>query len=345
MRVKMNTLSQKINLQNPAINLPRSSIHDCYILKFEMAIKNTGSSSVTPTITQYLEAIEQIVVTSDSTRVHYSLSGLDLTRRNAMLTKNGCDSRVLDLTFSTVAASATGSATFVLFLDEGDIIAVMHDNLELKVTFKDTVTTGVTVTAATVTATIAERIPVSAAELISKYGENFEYAAEPKVYVMTQACAANTELTGFFDLPTGTLLTGAMLHFSTAPEQVGILQTVPDRVELEKIDWAELRAIDERRFGTKIPTGVVTFDYGAQWMDNGLGKDAWNYNKGDIQIAAKAASATTLRYVSFERLVNTAIFGKTGVTQIGGRFVQGRGGELWDYLMVFPRPLVPPHSV
>ncbi|MDD4126880.1 MAG: hypothetical protein PHV39_04245 [Methanomicrobium sp.] len=317
-RIKENTLAEKINKSVPAIQLPRTSIHDAYALKFKISVKNETAGAVTPTIAQVLTAIEQIVLTSDSTRVHYSLNGMDLARRNAIFGSADVE-KVIEKTFSSIAAAGTADLSFVLFMDEGDILAIAHDSLELKVIFGSAVGT-LTLTAAEVTITIIEKIP-SHAELVSLYGENLEYVAEPKVYAITQNIAANTEFTGVMDLPTGTLLTGAMIYFSTAPEQVGILQTVPDRVELIKIDWDTMRAIDERKFKTDSPAGMITLDYGSQWYDNAMGVPAWTYNKGDRQVAVKSATAGTIRYVSFERMVNTTAYAKTGIANIGGSFV------------------------
>lgn len=317
-RIKLNTLSEKINKSVPAIQLPRTSIHDAYALKIALSVTNGTAGSVTPTAAEALAAVESIVLTSDSTRVHYSLNGMDLARRNAIFGNSDVD-KVIEKTFSAIAADGTDTLSFVLFMDEGDILAIAHDSLELKVTFGSAVG-DLTLTAAEVTITIIEKIPTQA-ELVSLYGENLEYVAEPKVYAITQSISANTEFTGVLDIPTGTLLTGAMMYFTTAPQQVGVLQTVPDRVELIKIDWDTMRSIDERKFKTDSVTGMITLDYGSQWYDNAMGVPGWTYNKGDRQVAVKSADATTLRYVSFERMVDIAAYNKTGIANIGGSFV------------------------
>lgn len=319
-RIKENTLSERINLSVPAIQLPRTSVHDAYALKFNITVANASGAAVTPTAAQILGTIEQVVLTSDSTRVHYALSGMDIARRNAVTHASNTDNPI-NKTFSQIANSASGVCSFVMFLDEGDILAFAHDSLELKVVFNTAIDTGVTVSGAEVITTIIEKIP-TADEVVNWYGKNLEMAAEPKVYANTVSVSANTEFSGILDLPTGTLLTGAMLYFSTAPETVGILQTVPDRVELIKIDWDTMRAIDERKFRNAIPTGVIFFDYGLQWYSNGLGVPAWTYNKGDRQIAVKSTNAiTTFRYVSFERMVDTVTFDKLGTANIGSAFV------------------------
>jgi hypothetical protein len=302
MRIKLNTLAQLINTANPSINLPRSSIHDAYCLEYTLTLNNSGSASVTPTMTDVLKAIESIVVTSDSSLVHYSLSGLDLARRNAYASAAGTD-QVLFRTLSAIGAGNSATISFVLYLDEGDIVAVAHNNLELKSTFTATAGT-LAVANPQCQVTIVEAIP-SPEELAAKYGANLEYVEEPKVYAQEiQGIPANTEFTGVFDLPTGTLLRGCMVTLDNEPEMIGILQTTPDRVEIEKVSWETIRAIDERKFRTKGPEGTITLDFGTQWQDNGVGKNGWSFNKGDKQLALKTAATTTLRYVSFERIVN-----------------------------------------
>ncbi|MDU9376300.1 hypothetical protein McpSp1_09020 [Methanocorpusculaceae archaeon Sp1] len=317
MRVKFNTISQVINRSNPAMSLPNTSIHDAYALKFRMKIKNSWGAAVTPEMEDILKSIEQIVVTTDSTKVNYSLSGLDLARRSAVSSAMGTD-RVIDRTFTSLADGASVDVSFVLYLDEGDIIASAHDQIELKVAFLQNVKQGTGEDAAKkielvdpeCKLTIVENIP-TAEEFYSKYGQKLELVAEPKVYAITTTCPANTEFTDIMDLPTGTLLGGSMVHFEGGtPELVGLIRTTPDRIELKKVDWDTMRAIDERRFRTKIPAGLINFDYGVQWQSNGVGKDAWNFSKGDVRLAAKTNNPLTIRYVSFEKIVNTAVYDK-----------------------------------
>lgn len=310
MRAKINTISQTINKNNPAINLPHSTIHDAYIMSVTMLLENTSSAAITPTIENVLKSIEQFVITSDGTNVHASLNGIDLARRDALKSHEGCD-RVIDRVLSAIAADATQEVKFKLFFDEGDILGPAHDSLEMKMTFLNEVlnTEGLNIKSANVRVSIVELIP-EGTEVVQRYGANLELLAEPKVYVITQPCEANSEFTGFMDLPTGTLQREAMLHFSTTPEQVGILKMVPDRTELMKVDYDVLRMIDERKFGCAVPTGVVTIDYGHQLSCNNLGLLGWNWSKGDVQVAAKTGSSTTLRYVSYEHVVNTAMVEK-----------------------------------
>ena len=304
MRAKINTISQTINKNNPAINLPHTTIHDAYIMSFTMVLKNNSVSLITPDIENVLKSIEQFVITSDGTNGHASLNGIDLAAHA------GTD-RVIDRTLDSISSDATQEVKFKLFFDEGDILGAAHDSLEMKITFLDEVlnTEGLEIVSATVRISIIELIP-EGTELIARYGQNLELLAEPKVYVITQGCAGNSEFTGFMDLPTGTLQRGAMLHFSTVPEQVGVLKMVPDRTELLKVDFDVLRSIDERKFGCAVPEGIVTFDYGHQISCNNIGLLGWNWSKGDVQIAAKTEASTTLRYVSYEHVVNTAVVEK-----------------------------------
>lgn len=310
MRAKINTISQTINKNNPAINLPHTTIHDAYIMSFDMILENTSGEAITPTMDNLLKSIEQFVITSDGTNVHASLNGIDLARRDAMKSHAGCD-RVIDRVLAAIADGATQEVKFKLFFDEGDILGPAHDSLEMKITFLNEVlnTAGLGIKSATVRVSIVELIP-EGAELVARYGQSLELLAEPKVYVINQACPANSEFTGFMDLPTGTLQRGAMMYFSVAPEQVGVLKMVPDRTELLKVDFDVLRMIDERKFGCAVPDGIVTLDYGHQISCNNIGLLGWNWSKGDVQIAAKSANATTLRYVSYEHVVNTAIVEK-----------------------------------
>lgn len=300
MRFQETTVAQEINLSNPAIELGNTSIHDAYALEINISAKNETGAAKTPTIQEFLSALEQISVMSDNTRYHYALSGLDIARWNALSTPMSLPTRTLDKTFTSTADDATMSASFVLTLDAGDLIALQHDTVTLKAAIAKTIATDCPVTACTIKPTIFEKIPESVAEITKTYGASFEAALEPKVYAMEKTLGANTEFTGFFDLPTGALLRTGMMHWSVAPSQLGLIQVVPSRSEIHRINWNTAIARDERRLRTKMPENVVLMDYNTEWIMNGLGKDGRTFNRGDFQIAAKSATETKLRYVSFE---------------------------------------------
>jgi len=306
-RRKYSILSQTITDSVHVANLPRTSIHDGYALKISMRLTNTSGASATPMIADILSAITEISLVSDSVRNHYALNGLDLARLNYRVDRVN---KVLDMTYSALANDAYVDTAFVLYLDEGEILAIAHTNLELKVLFGSTAGTGIDISNAKCEIELIEEI-CSEAELKARYGEKYEKLAEPKVYALSATCDANTEFTGFLDLPTGTLLKGAMLTFSADPSMFGLLRTVPDRVELMKQDWTIARWLDELIYGTTLPVHVVNMDFGVQWQANGVGKDGWTYSKGDIQLAAKTSSSTTVRYVSIEQIVDIDLYKKT----------------------------------
>lgn len=316
MRTKYTTLSQKINQDVTSLNLPRNSIHDAYILKFKMTLTNETESSITPTIKEVLDGITELSVISDSTRAHYSnLTGYDLALLGARMQK--CQTNnVLGKTYKAIPAGETVPDEFVLYLDEGDIVAVAHNALELRCVFADVLSNGLTVSDASLTITIIEKL-CTTAELMAKYGEDLRAVAEPKVYTITADVPANSEFSGCVDIPTSTLLKGAIIQLTptggTMPTNVGLLRTVPDRVELMNMDFATHRALDEVIYQTTFPEGVLNLDYGTQWQDNKVGKDGWSFAKADVQFAMKNAAQTKVRYISLETLVDTALYMQSGI--------------------------------
>lgn len=317
MRNKLSVISQQIKLDGvDTLNLPRNSVHDAYILRFNIKTHATAAATVTPR--EVLEAISEIRLVTDSTRVHYALNGHDLALLNARIQVNST-APFIDSEPVSMQADDTHDYDFSLYLDEGDILAVLHTNVELTVKFAHQVKANVEVLDANAKITIKESI-YSTQELASVFGKDFENVAEPKVYSQTASCNANSEFTGFFDLPTGTLLRGAMLFVQSAgafPDQMGILRTVPDRIELNKEDFETHLELDQIIYKTVLPvdrtnhTAAYVMDFGTQWQANNLGKNAWSYAKGDVQLAAKTSAALNIRYISLESMVNTAVYDKT----------------------------------
>jgi len=317
-RNKESTLSQKLVMGSvETLNLPRNSVHDAYILKFDLDISNAGSTEYTVNIRKVLESIEEIRLVTDSIRVHYAVNGYDLALLNAKIQPVQTND-ILTREDVKIPAGSHAHYVFNLYLDEGDIIAVAHNNVELSVHWNgEALGTNLTIAAATCEITLMETI-YSAAQLQALYGESWENIVEPKVYALTCNAPGNTEFTGELDLPTGTLLRGAIIEFTpsdatetnpgTYPKQVGILRTVPDRVELGKVDWESHRMKDEIIYKTVFPKGVFIYDYGKQWQSNGIGKDGWSYAKGDIQLATLNTVQQKIRYISLESLVNTSIY-------------------------------------
>jgi len=302
MFVQESTKSQELNKSTPAVELGVTSIHDAYMLEFAITAKNETGAAVTPTMAQFLNAIEQINVKSDNSRDHYAVSGMDIARRNAMRTPYGLSNRYLDKTFTEVADDASVTCNFVATLNEGDIVALQHNNITLKASLASKIADGFNITDYVIKPTVIELIPQSAADITGKYGANFEYALEPKVYAQEKKCGANTEFMGFMDLPTSTLLQGAMMHWSVAPSQFGLVQVAPARMDITRLSWNTARAKDSTKFGTEMPANVTYFDYASEWTLNNLGKDGRDFSRGDYQFAANTSAETTMRLVSYEQM-------------------------------------------
>lgn len=313
MRVRYSTLARPINIQNPTINIPCESILDCVALKCAVTIVNTGAESATPNIAEVLAAIEEIKLTTDGNVNHYSVNGLDVARMNMFDGHEG-DAAVLKKTCSPIAVHGSGTETFMLLLDQGDILGVDRDHIDLKVQFKQTeYKPGMVIANANVTVTTIEVIP-TVEEMAATYGPNLEKFVEPKVIGITDKNPGNTEFTGFMDLPTGTILRRAFASFDVAPERVGIKATSPENMDLMNVDWETYRAIDKFRHATngQTPDNTIVIDYGTQLAANGEGLYGWNWRKGDYQFATRNAAEVNMRYISCETVVNQGIFEKYG---------------------------------
>lgn len=315
MRNKISVLSQKLTMgSTTSLLLPRNSIHDAYLLRFAVTVKNGTGSSVTSTIDDVLNAISEIKVVTDATRDHYVLTGMDAALLTAKRHKSV--NSVLGISSESLASNATKTYSFTLVLDEGDILAVAHTSVELSLYVKDTTGLGLTVQAAECTVTVKETI-CSTAELEARFGAELSGAVEPKVCGYTISAPSCSEFVGVFDLPTSTLLKGAVIKFtpssSTYPSQIGLIRNTPDRVELGKEDWGTRRDLDEMIYDTTFPAGVIIYDFGTQWQANGIGKDGWNLAKHDVELAMKASESQTIRYISCESLVNTTLWNNSGV--------------------------------
>ncbi|MBO5003357.1 hypothetical protein J6C36_03725 [Methanocorpusculaceae archaeon] len=311
-RNKVSTIAQPISMSMSTLNLPRNSVHDAYILKFNLTVANNSSAPYTPEIKNVLKkAITDIRLVTDSIRVHYALNGYDLALLNSRVQKTQAND-TLGMTFEEIPAGEHVDLTFALYLDEGDIVAPAHNNVELSIQFGGEIDKDIIVATANCVITLKETI-YSGAQLESLYGESWERVVEPKVYALTDECAGNTEFSGFMEIPNGTLLRGAVVDFTPAdgetyPELIGLLRTVPDRVELGKEDWFTHRAIDEIIYETTFPKGCVIYDFGTQWQSNRVGKDGWSFAKGDIELAAKSEVKQAIRYISLESLVNIPLY-------------------------------------
>jgi hypothetical protein len=282
---KIRTLSDQITLTHTSINLPKDAVIDALVLKVAITISNTSGADYNGTGLLALKALSELRVISDGSTVHYSLNGQDIGILNGFDGLYGAASVIKDS--FTIANGANATKTYTLILNEGDILAVTKDSLELKATFTTTLATNVTVPACTIQVSVSENV-YTPQEFVAKYGPNLEGAAEPKVYALSQAITANTELTGILDLPTGTLHRRGVLCFLDAngiygnaePTNVGLIVTSPDRRELLNIDWATLRGIAHFKYAVEgaSPAGCAIFNYANEVTNYIYGLRGWRWS-------------------------------------------------------------------
>ena len=311
---KYRTLSTALSLTNTTVNLPRDAVVDQIVLKLAVTVANAGETAYSGTHEAILRAIQEIRVISDGSTVHYALSAADVAILSAFNSKAGI-APALDTAIS-VAAGESGTFTYYLRLDEGDILAASKDSLEMKIVVNTAITTGVTISALTGTVSIVENV-LTPEEFVASYGANLEYAAEPKVYALSASVTSSSEITDILDLPTGSLMRAGVLQFLTGgmagsvdPSKVGLIVTSPDRRELLNIDWGTLRALNASEYDVNggAPAGVALINYAKDVTSDGYGLRGWRFTKGDYQIVAKTDNAATLRYISLEHVVNSTVF-------------------------------------
>jgi hypothetical protein len=310
---KKRTLQDYFTLTSRKIDLPRDAVLDGVYLRGVVTLNNGAASEFTGLKSDILKAIKEIRIVSDGNNVHYSLNGLDAAIMNYYDTKGVAENPDEVI---TVGASSSKEFNFTLLLDEGDIIAVTKDSLEMSVSCETEITSDVTISAFTGKVTVNENI-FTPGEFVETYGQNMEMVAEPKVTIFEKSFDASEELRESLDLPTGTLLRRAFFvakddsgtRAGVSPGKLGIVATTPDRRELYSVDWETFR--DHNRFNQEVSApidGVALIDYGAEITSDIFGLRGWKYNKGDYQAAVKSASSGKVRYISCEYVVNTAAF-------------------------------------
>ncbi len=314
---KKRTLQDYFTLTSHKIDLPRDAVIDGVYLRGSITLDNADASEYTGLKSDILKALKEIRVVSDGNNVHYSLNGLDVAIMNFYDTKGVAENPDEII---TVGASGSKVFNFTLLLDEGDLLAVTKDSLEMSVVCETAITEDVTVTDLNIKVTVAENI-FTPQEFVETYGQNMELVAEPKVTIFEKSFDASEELRESLDLPTGTLLRRAFFvaksdagkRAGVSPGKLGIVATTPDRRELYSVDWETLR--EHNRFSAELSAsvdGVALIDYGAEITADIFGLRGWKYNKGDYQAAIKSASSGKIRYISCEYVVNTATFDAVG---------------------------------
>lgn len=310
---KKRTLSQKITLTNRKIDLPRDAVIDAILLYCKLSLKNDGANAFSGKMRDVLDALKEIRVVSDGNNIHYSLKGSDI----AMINYYDNQGKAVDVDADvSIDAGATKEFDFLLVLDAGDILALTKDSLELSVDFEEAIDDAgnVTVENAEIKITIEENV-YTVAEFASTYGANLEFAAEPKIYAREKKFSASNELVEVMELPVGTLLRKAFITFrdsngdvsDTIVDKYGIIITTPDRRELYTVDYNTAKEYQKLMYLADPKAGTVVLDYGAEITNDVYGVRAWKFNKGDYQLGVRANAEGTLRYISYEFVVNTKV--------------------------------------
>ena len=153
---KIRTLNDDLSLAKSRIDLPRDAIIDEIYVKFDVTVANTSGSTWAGTVEKVLAAIEEIRVVSDGSNVHYAISARDAVLLN---TYNCPDGFAPTLTTSvSISDSDSEDLSYTIRLDEGDILAVAKDNLEMKLVLNTAIDTGVTLTALVGEVSIVENV-------------------------------------------------------------------------------------------------------------------------------------------------------------------------------------------
>ncbi len=320
---KIRTLNDDISLQKTRIDIPRDAIIDEIFIRFTLTVANGGAAEWTGTNEDVLKGIQEIRVVSDGSTVHYALSARDAVLLNVY---NCPDGFAPDLAGAViVGANGSKDFTYTIRLDEGDILAVAKDNLEMKVILDTAIGTDVSLAALLGEVSIVENV-VTPEEMVANYGPNLEFCAEPKVYALSSKVNESTDLQSALDLPTGSLHRAAIMCFIGAdgkiggvdPGKIGLINTAPDRREVLHVDWPILRAQNGATYdiGGAPPAGVARLDYARDVTTDGYGLRGWRFTKGDWQVAVKTANAATLRYICLEHVVTPAVFDQAERAQL-----------------------------
>lgn len=311
---KKRTLNVSLSLANKKIDIPRDAVIDKLFVKFDGTVKNVNATTDSALkMGDILTNITDMRIVSDGNTVHYSVKASDL----AILNYYDTEGMTVNPDASFTAAKATSTPfSFLLAFDQGDILAVAKETLELSMNVNQQISTDCTIDTLTGTITLQENI-FTPSEFAATFGANLEAAAEPKIVALEKPYNVTQELSEFFELPTGTLsrrcfllaMDSSNVRGNANPNKIGIIVTTPDRREIFTVDYATLAQINKRDYllSTTL-AGVTLIDYGKEITNDEYGLRGWKFTKGDYQIAAKSDNAGKMRYLSCEYVVNTATF-------------------------------------
>jgi len=312
---KKRTLAEKlIYPTNKRMDLPRDAVIDKIYLMCSGTVKNVNATTDSAlTLADILKGIVDMRIVSDGNTVHYSVNALDLAIMNYYDTEGVAINPAASFTATKAASTAFA---FMLTLDQGDILALTKESLELSFNLAPQIATDCTIDTFESKITLQENV-YTTAEFAATFGSNLEAAAEPKIVAIEKPYAATAELSEFLDLPTGTLSRRAFLICSDAsgvrgnadPDKIGVIVTTPDRREIYTVDFSTMGKINQVDYTlASTLAGVRVLDYGNEITNDVFGLRGWKYTKGDYQIAARSTNAGKLRYLSCEYVVNTATF-------------------------------------
>jgi len=205
----------------------------------------------------------------------------------------------------------------LLTLDAGDLLALLKDSLTLSIeTQTATGVADLTLSALSVEITVDEDVYANVAELKSVYGQNLELAAEPKVVVKSESFSTLSELAEILELPVGTLLRRGFVQIldgsgdrsNSVATKVGIKASSPEERDLYTVAFGTAQLIDKQQYDlSDYVDGVAVIDYAEEITNDGMGIKGWRFNKGDMVLTAKTGAAGSVRYISHEHVVNTAL--------------------------------------
>lgn len=310
---KKRTLMDKFTLSNKKTDLPRDAVIDRVFVNFVGKVNNVSATTdSTLKKSDLLDKITDMRIVSDGNTVHYSVKALDL----AILNYYDSQGKTVNPDEEITATKNTETPfSFMLTFDQGDILALSKESLEFSINVNTTVNADCTISELTGTISIEENV-YTPAEFQATYGASLELAAEPKIVALEKTFNISEELAEFFEIPTGTLNRRAVLTAYSAagvrggslPSKIGIIVTTPDRREIYTLDYASMKEINRRAYLCTPITGVVMIDYGTEITNDNFGLRGWKFQKGDYQVACKAAAAGKIRYLSCEYVVNTRSF-------------------------------------
>ena len=298
------TLDEKITLTQKRIDLPRNGVIEKIALLFNLTLSNSDSANAaTVSMEEILKAIEEIRVVADANDIKYSLNGLDLAIMNYYDT--AAKSVKLSDTVS-VPAGGTANVSFLLVLNAGEIHALAKEQLNLSISFNKSVADNVSISDASVTVTLDNKVFEDANEWVAYYSGIF---VEPKVWTKEKSFETLNELADLMPIPVGSISLRGFLIVSDSTgaradivDKYAIIQTRPRRTELMKVDWQTGQALDKVEYILDDPlTGVTVIDYDKELVPGGF--DLRDAESGLYKLALKTSAAGKIRYLSHEAVI------------------------------------------